>query len=61
LVVQSFHIASRLETVAHVQGSEAESVDGELAQEFNSPFVHQAILVIQGLPSPDSKEGAAVL
>jgi putative drug exporter of the RND superfamily len=61
LAAQSFHVAGRLETVAHVDGSEAERVDRELAQDFKSPFVHQAILVIQGSPSPDSKEGADVL
>lgn len=61
LVVQSFFVAGRLETVAHVEGSEAQRVDDELAREFKSPFVHQAILVIQGSPSPDSKEGADVL
>jgi putative drug exporter of the RND superfamily len=61
LVVQSFFVAGRLETVAHVEGSEAELVDDELAQDFKSPFVHQAILVIRGSPSPDSKEGAEVL
>jgi putative drug exporter of the RND superfamily len=61
LVAQSFHVAGRLETVAHVEGSEAGRVDDELAQDFKSPFVHQAILVIQGCPSPDSKEGASVL
>jgi RND superfamily putative drug exporter len=61
LVLQSFQGAGRLETIAHVEGSEAERVDRELAQDFKSPFVHQAILVITGSPSPDSKEGAAVL
>ena len=61
LVPQSFHVANRLETVAHVGGSEAESVDRQLAREFKSSFVHQAILVIEGGPSPDTEEGAQFL
>jgi putative drug exporter of the RND superfamily len=61
LVAQSFHVASRLETVAHVAGSEAENVDRQLAQEFKSSFVRQAILVIEGGPTPDTKEGAQFL
>jgi len=61
LVAQSFHVASRLEAVAHVEGSEAEGVDRQLAQEFKSSFVHQAIVVIQGGPSPDTKDGAQFL
>jgi putative drug exporter of the RND superfamily len=61
LVGQSFQVGGRLETVAHVEGSEAEGVSRQLTQEFGSSFVHQAILVIQGGPSPDSKEGAQFL
>lgn len=61
LVAQSFHVTNRLETAAHVGGSEAENVDRQLAQDFNSSFVHQAILVIEGGPSPDTKEGAQFL
>jgi RND superfamily putative drug exporter len=61
LVAQSFQVAGRLETVAHVAGSEAENVDRQLAQEFGSSLVHQAILVIEGGPSPDTKDGAQFL
>jgi RND superfamily putative drug exporter len=61
LVAQSFQIADRLETVAHVAGSEAEAVDRRLAQEFGSSFVHQAILVIEGGPPPDTQAGAQFL
>jgi putative drug exporter of the RND superfamily len=61
LVAQSFHVTNRLETAAHVGGSEAENVDRQLAQDFKSSFVHQAILVIEGGPPPDTKEGAQFL
>jgi RND superfamily putative drug exporter len=44
-----------------VEGSEAERVDRQLAQQFQSTFVRRAVLVIQGLPPPDSKEGRQVL
>src|ERR1700726_527444 len=58
---QAFNVAEHLETVAHVEGSEAEHVDQQLAQGFHSLFVHRVVLVIQGLPSPDSPEGEQAL
>jgi len=61
LVAQSLHMEGRLETTAHVEGSEAEQVDQQLARQFQSTFVRRAILVIQGLPRPDSEEGRQVL
>ena len=61
LTSQSFKVGGGLETVAHVEGSEAEAVDRQLATEFKSSFVHQAILVIRGGPAPDTKEGAQFL
>src|ERR1700679_1986406 len=57
----SFSAESHLETTAHVEGSEAERVEQQLAQQFQSSFTHRAILVVQGLPSPQSKEGKAAL
>jgi RND superfamily putative drug exporter len=61
LVVQSSQVQGRLETAAHVEGSEAERVDEQLARQFQSPYVHRAILVVQGLPSPDSEAGKKAL
>jgi len=61
LAPQSFRVQSRLETAAHIEGSEAEQVDQELAEQFRSPFVHRAVLVIQGLPPSDSEEGRQAL
>jgi putative drug exporter of the RND superfamily len=61
LVGQSFHVQGRLETAARVEGSEAERVDRQLAEHFGSPFVHRAVLVIQGLPPADSEDGKKTL
>jgi RND superfamily putative drug exporter len=61
LVMQSLRVEGRLETTAHVEGSEAEGVDQQLAQQFQSTFVRRAILVIRGLPRPDSAEGRQAL
>jgi RND superfamily putative drug exporter len=61
LAGQSFRAGSILETTAHVGGSEAERVEQQLAQQFRSSFTHRAILVIQGQPPPQSKEGEAAL
>jgi RND superfamily putative drug exporter len=61
LAAQSFYVQGRLETAAHVGGSEAERVDQELAQQFQSPFVHRAVLVIRGLPSADTDDGKKIL
>ena len=59
LVAESFRMEGRLETAAHVEGSESERVDQQLTRQFHSTFVSSAILVIQGLP--DSKEGRQAL
>jgi putative drug exporter of the RND superfamily len=61
LAGQSLRTESHLETTAHVEGSEAERVERQLAQQFQSSFIHRSILVVQGLPSPQSKEGEAAL
>jgi putative drug exporter of the RND superfamily len=57
----SFHAERHLETATRVEGSQAETVRQELANRFRSPFVDQVVLVIQGLPSADSEEGAHAL
>lgn len=61
LVPFSYRVERSLETAAHIKGSEAELVSQELAQQFQSPFVYRVVLVMQGLPSPDSDEGRQVL
>ncbi len=45
----------------HIKGGESEKVDLEIAQRFQSPFAHRLILVISGIPDPDSAKGADAL
>src|SRR5580658_3750973 len=54
----SYHVERRLETVVHIKGGESEKVDLELAQRFQSPYAHRLVLVISGVPDPDSAKGA---
>src|SRR5258706_16473734 len=57
----SFHAERRLETATRVEGSQAETVREELASRFRSPFVDRVVLVIEGVPPPDSEEGGQAL
>src|ERR1017187_3014877 len=57
----SFHAERHLETATRVEGSQAATVQQELANRFRSPFVDQVVLVIQGLPPADSEQGAQAL
>ena len=50
----SYKVERRLETAAHIKGGESEKVDLELAQRFQSPYAHRLVLVISGIPDPDS-------
>lgn len=61
LVPFSYRVETRLETAVHIKGGEAEQVDGELAERFQSPYVHRVVLVLKGLPDPDSEEGREAL
>ena len=57
----SFHAERHFETATRVEGSQAELVRQELATRFRSPFVNRVVLVVQGVPSPDSEAGAQAL
>src|SRR5215467_186323 len=57
----SYKVERHLETAAHIKGGEAEKVDLELAQRFQSPYAHRLVLVISGLPDPDSAKAADAL
>ncbi len=57
----SYKVERRLETVVHITGGESEKVDLELAQRFQSPYAHRVVLVISGIPDPDSAKGADAL
>jgi putative drug exporter of the RND superfamily len=57
----SYHVERRLETAVHIKGGESERVDVELAQRFQSSYAHRLVLVITGIPNPDSAESADTL
>src|SRR5271154_7102050 len=57
----SFRVERRLETTVHIRGGESEKVDLELAQRFQSPYAQRLVLVISGIPDPDSASGADAL
>src|SRR5882757_6636712 len=57
----SYKVERRLETAAHIKGGESEKVDKELAQRFQSPYAHRLVVVISGIPEPDSAESADAL
>ena len=57
----SYKVERRLETAVHIKGGESEKVDLELAQRFQSPYARRLVLVISGIPDPDSAESADAL
>jgi RND superfamily putative drug exporter len=57
----SYKVERRLETTVHIKGAESEKVDQELSQRFHSAYDHRLVLVISGIPNPDSAEGADAL
>src|ERR1700757_2791299 len=57
----SYKVERRLETAVHIKGGESEKVDKELAQGFQSPYAHRLVVVISGVPDPDSAESADAL
>src|ERR1700691_4422369 len=61
LVPFSYKVERRLETAVHIKDGESERVDRELAQRFQSAYAHRLILVITGIPDPDSAESADAL
>ncbi len=57
----SYKVERRLETAVHIKGGESEKVDRELAQRFQSPYADRLVLVITGIPDPDSAQSADAL
>jgi len=57
----SYKVERSLETAVHIKGGESEKVGLELAQRFQSPYAHRLVLVISGIPDPDSAKGADAL
>ena len=52
---------ARLEVAARVRGSESETVAMLLADRFDSPFARSAVLVVTGIPRPDTPVGRVAL
>jgi RND superfamily putative drug exporter len=61
LIPYSYRVEHSLQTEAHIKDSEADRVSRELVEQFQSPLVHSVVLVIRGVPRPDSDEGQRVL
>lgn len=57
----SYKVERRLETAAHIKNGESEHVARELEQRFQAPYGQRLILVITGIPNPDSAESADAL
>src|SRR6516165_11197777 len=57
----SYKVERRLETAAHIKGGESEKVNLELAERFRSPYAQRLVLVIRGIPDPDSAKSAEAL
>src|ERR1700693_5777068 len=57
----SYKVERHLETAAHIKGGEAEKVDLELTRRFQSAYAHRLVVVISGIPDPDSAESADAL
>src|SRR5215469_17525952 len=61
LIPFSYKVERRLETTAHIKGGESERVARQLTQRFHAPYAQRLILVISGIPNPDSAESADAL
>jgi RND superfamily putative drug exporter len=61
LLPQACTVGSRLEAAVRMPGSPAARVDAALAHDFHSRFVHRLVLVLRGVPSPDTPEGREAL
>src|SRR6202167_2984566 len=57
----SYKVERRLETDVHIEGGVYVKVDLALAQRFQSPYALRLVLVISGIPEPDSAKGAEAL
>jgi RND superfamily putative drug exporter len=54
-------IEHRLTVAARVEGSESAAVEETLATRFGSPFARWVVLVLTGVPGPDTRAGRATL
>lgn len=51
----------RLDVGARIPGSESAAAEAVLAERFATPFARHAVLVVAGVPAPDTEPGRAVL
>ena len=61
LVPAAPDVEDGLEVSARIVGSESLRVERQLAERFESPFARTAVLVMSGVPGPDSDAGEAAL
>jgi putative drug exporter of the RND superfamily len=61
LLPEARRVEERLEVSARILGSESSAVEDALADRFASPFAHNALLVLSGVPAPDREEGRHIL
>lgn len=54
-------LGSRLEASVRIEGSRSASIEADLATRFHSPYVHRLLLVVGGVPRPDTAEGREIL
>ncbi len=52
---------TRLEVAARTLGSESAAVERALAERFESPFARSAILVVSGVPGPETAQGREIV
>ena len=57
----SYKVERHLETAVHIKGGESEEVGLEMAQRFQSPYADRLVLVISGIPNPDSATASVAL
>jgi len=61
LVPAAGDVQEHLEVAARMPSGQAQAVHDELQRRFRSPFTDRVLLVIDGIPPPESPEGHAVL
>jgi putative drug exporter of the RND superfamily len=61
LVPLAGELEQRLDVSARIEGSESAAVEETLATRFESPFARNAVVVLTGLPGPETREGREAL
>ena len=61
LLPRAARVEDGLDVSARILGSESARVEQVLAERFESPFAQNAVVVIRGVPSPETPEGESAL